>query len=97
MHLCCHLFFMQWWEMLSLTLPECALSELLYADDLVLIRETIKVLVNKLRRLLRARVRKLTLGKTKVMVSGGFTKDGMSKSKVDPCGVCGLRAKANSA
>ena len=30
------------------------------------------------------------LGKTKLMVSGGITKDGMSKSKVDPCGVSSL-------
>ena len=30
------------------------------------------------------------------MVSGGITKDGMSKSKVDPCGVCSLRVKANT-
>ena len=39
---------------------------------------------------------KVSLGKTKVMVSGGITKDGMSKSKVDPYGVCSLRVKANS-
>ena len=31
-----------------------------------------------------------------VMVSGGITKNGMSKSKVDQCGVCSLRVKANS-
>ena len=30
------------------------------------------------------------------MVSSGFTVDGMSKSKVDPCGFCHLRVKANS-
>ena len=30
------------------------------------------------------------------MVSGGITKDGVSKSKVDPFGVCSLRVKANS-
>ena len=30
------------------------------------------------------------------MVSGGITKDGMSKSKVDPCGVYSLRVKTNS-
>ena len=30
------------------------------------------------------------------MVSGGITKDGMSKSKVDLCGVDSLRVKANS-
>ena len=32
-----------------------------------------------------------------VMVNDSITKDGMSKSKVDPCGVCSLIAKANSA
>ena len=30
------------------------------------------------------------------MVCGGITKDGMSESKVDTCGVCNLRVKANS-
>ena len=32
----------------------------------------------------------------KIMVSGGITKDDISKSKVDPCGVCSMRVKANS-
>ena len=39
---------------------------------------------------------KVDLGKAKVMVCGGITKDSMSKSKVDPCWVCFLRVKANS-
>ena len=39
---------------------------------------------------------KVNLGKTKVMVSSGITKDGLSKSTVDPCRVCSLRVKANS-
>ena len=30
------------------------------------------------------------------MVCSGITKDGISKSKVDQCGVCSLRGKANS-
>ena len=30
------------------------------------------------------------------MVISGITKDDMSKSKVEPCGVCSLRVKANS-
>ena len=30
------------------------------------------------------------------MVCGSTTKDGMSKGKVDPCGVCSLRVKAKS-
>ena len=39
---------------------------------------------------------KVSLRKTMVMVCSGITKDGMSKSEVDPCGVCSLRVKANS-
>ena len=39
---------------------------------------------------------KVNLGKTRVMVSGGITKDGMSKSNAYPCWVCSLRVKANS-
>ena len=31
------------------------------------------------------------------MVSGSITKDGLSKNKVDPCVVCSLKVKANSA
>ena len=30
------------------------------------------------------------------MVSSGITKDGLSKSQVDQCGVCSLRVKSNS-
>ena len=30
------------------------------------------------------------------MVCGDITKDGMSKSKVDPYGICSLRIKTNS-
>ena len=39
---------------------------------------------------------KVDLGKAKVMVCGGITNDEMSKSKVDHCGDCSLREKANS-
>ena len=39
---------------------------------------------------------KVNLGKTKAMVCGSITKDGMYKSKVDPCWVCCLTVKANS-
>ena len=40
---------------------------------------------------------KANLGKTEIMISSRITKDGMSKSKIDPCAVCSLRVKANSA
>ena len=33
----------------------------------------------------------------KVMVSSIITKDGLSKSNLDPCGVLSLKVKANSA
>ena len=40
---------------------------------------------------------KVSIAKTKVKVSGGIKKNGLSKSKVDLCGVCNLRVKAYSA
>ena len=61
--------------------------------------EAIEGLRNKLLKLKEAfesKGLKVSLGKTKAMVSGGITTDGLSKSKVDPCGVCTLRVKANS-
>ena len=77
---------------------ECAHSELMYADDVVLMSETIKGLRNKFLKWKGAFENcslKVNLGKTKVMVSGGITKDGLSKRKVDPCGVCCLRVRTN--
>ena len=78
---------------------EGVLSELLYADDLVLMSETIEGLRNKFfkwNEAFESKGLKVNLGKTKVMVCGSITKVGMSKSKIDPFGVCSLRAKANS-
>ena len=81
---------------------ECAregvLSELLYADDLVLMSETIEVLRNRFlewKGAFESKGMKVSLGKTKVMVSSGITQNGLSKSKVDPC-LDSLRVKANS-
>ena len=85
--------------MLSQDCPEGALSDLLYADDLVLMIETIEELRNrflKWKEIFESRGFKVNFGKTKVMVCGGISMDSMSKSKVDPCGVCSLRVKANS-
>ena len=79
---------------------EGALSELLYADDLVLMSEKIEGLRNrfiKWKEASECKVLKVHHGKNKVMVSSGITKDGMSKSKVIPCGICSLRIKSNSA
>ena len=78
---------------------ECALSELVYAGDLVPMSETIKGLRNKFlkwKEAFESKGLKINLGKTKVMVSSSIKKDGMSKSKVDPCWVSSLIVKANS-
>ena len=61
--------------------------------------ETIKGFMNKLlkwKEAFESKGLKVNLGKTKASQIS-ITKDGMSKSKVDPCGVCSLRAKVNSA
>ena len=78
---------------------EGALSELLYANDLALMGETIKGLRNKFlkwKEAIESKGLKINLRKTKLMVSGGITKDSMSKNKVYPCGACDLKAKADS-
>ena len=65
---------------------ECVLSELLYTDDLVLMSETIEGLWDNLikwKEAFESNRLKVILFNTKVMVSGGITKDGTSKSKVD--------------
>ena len=77
---------------------EGALSEILYADDLVLMSESIKGIRNKFlkwKEAFESKDLKVNLGKRNVVVYGDITKDGMSKGKVDPCGVCSLRVKAN--
>ena len=61
--------------------------------------ETIEGLRNKFlewKEALESKALKVNVEKTKVMVCGGITKDGMSKSKVDPCGVFSLGVKANT-
>ena len=78
---------------------EYVLEELLYADELTLMSETIEIFWNKLRKWKDVFERiclKDSLGKTKVMVIGYITKDGMSKGKGDPCWVSSLRVKAQS-
>ena len=76
------------------------LSELLYAVDLVVMSETIERLRNKFLKWKEAFESKgltVHLETMKVMVSGSIALSGLSKSKVDPCMVCSLRVKANSA
>ena len=85
--------------MLPENMREGGLSALLNADDLVLMSETIKGLRNNLFKWNEAfenKGLKVSLGKTKVMVTGGITNDDISKIKVVPCGVWSLRVNSNS-
>ena len=78
---------------------EGVLCELLYADVLVMMSETIDGLRNKFIKWMAfvSNGLKVNLGKTNVMASAGITNDGLSKIKVDSCGVCCcLSVKVNS-
>ena len=70
------------------------LSELLCANDLVRMSETIDGLRDKFLKLkvFESKRLKVNLGKTQVMVSCGITMDSLAKTKFDPCGVCILNA-----
>ena len=76
---------------------EGVLSELLYADDWVLIRETFEKLRIELENGRRLWVQEFWTEpwKDKMLVTAGISKDGLSKSKVDPCGICNSRVMAN--
>ena len=74
-------------------------SLLLYADDLVMMSEIIEGLRNMFlisKYAFWSKDLKVNHGNTKVMVSGGITKNGLSTSNVDPCGVCSLSVKTKS-
>ena len=78
---------------------EGALCKLEHAGDLVMMSETTEGLINnfiKWKEAFENKGLKVNFGKTKVIVSGSITKDGMSKRKVVPCGVSSLTVKVNS-
>ena len=78
---------------------DSALSESLHADDLVLMSDMMEGLRDKSlrwKKSFESKGLKVNLGKTMVMVCSGITKDDLSKSNVDPCGVYSLKVKANS-
>ena len=68
----------------------------MYADDLILMSETMEGLREKFwkwKEAFESKGLKVNLGKTKVVVSG--EEGEVSVSKVDPCGICGKRIMAN--
>ena len=72
-------------------------NELLYADDLVLMSETMEDLKERFwnwKNAFQSKGLQVNTRKTKLMVSG--SEGELFKSKIDPCGVCGRRVMANS-
>ena len=68
-----------------------------YADDLVLMSESLEDLQEKFqrwRRALECKGLKVNVGKTKMMVSG--TGGEITSSEIDPCGVCGKMVGSNA-
>ena len=73
------------------------MNEILYADDLVLMSESIENLKEKFlkwKEAFESNGLKVNLKKTKVMVSR--SKGEVLKNKVDLCAKCGKRVRANS-
>ena len=76
---------------------EGLMNEILYADGIVFMSESVENLKGKFLKWKEAFERKwlkVNLKKTKVMVSG--LKGDVRKSKVDPCAKCGKRVMADS-
>ena len=72
-------------------------NELLYADELVIMSETMEDLKERFwnwKDALESKGLKVNTSKTKVMESGAEGE--LFKSKIDPCGVCGRRVMVNS-
>ena len=73
------------------------LNEILYADDLMLMSESVDDLrerFQKWRSALEGKGLKVNVGKTKITVSG--TEGEIVLSKIDPCGICGERVGSNA-
>ena len=73
------------------------LNEILHADDLVLMSESLEDLRERFqgwRRALEGKGLKVNVGKAKMMVSG--MEGEITSSKIDPCGVCGKRIGSNA-
>ena len=74
---------------------DSSINGILYADDLVLVGETMKG--DKFRQWKKAfegKGMRVNLDKTKMMVTG--LEEKVTASKIDPCDVCGRRVNVNA-
>ena len=73
------------------------MSEMFYADDLILTSETMERLREKFwkwKEAFESKRLKVNIGEPKVVVSGAEAE--VTVSKIDPCGICRKRVRANS-
>ena len=73
------------------------MSEMFYADDLILTSETMEGLREnfwKWKEAFESKRLKVNIGETKVVVSGAEAE--VTVSKIDPCGICRKRVRGNS-
>ena len=73
------------------------MKQILYADDLVVMGETMEDLrenFDEWREAFESKGMRVNLGKTKLMVTG--MEEEAFDSKIDPCGVCGTHVMSNS-
>jgi hypothetical protein len=91
------LLFVTVMDVVSAEVRQGLLMELLYADDLVIMGESLKELEKKFlewKRVMESKGLKVNVNKTKIMVGDGIKL--VIKSEIDPCSVCGKRVKRNS-
>lgn len=91
------LLFITVMDVLSEGVRRGLLFELLYADDLVIIAESMQELEKKYtewKNSLESKGLRVNVDKTKIMVGDGAKT--VYRSEIDPCSVCGTRVKRNS-
>ena len=91
------LLFIAVMDVLSEGVREGLLFEILYADDLVIMAESMKELERKYtewKNSLESKGLRVNVGKTKIMSGDGVKTE--VRSEIDPCSGCGLRVKRNS-
>lgn len=91
------LLFVTVMDVLSEAVRGGLLLELLYADDLVIMAESLQELERKYtewKKSLEGKGLRVNVGKTKVMIGDGSKP--VLKSEIDPCSVCDTRVKRNS-
>ena len=85
--------FLQLWLMLLL---KCQFMVVMWVVVCWWVRQLSYIKLAKLKEAIMSKCLKVNLGRIKMVVSGGITKDGLFRSNVGPCGIWTLRVRTNS-